>query len=114
MPHKTYQGRTGVVFNVSRRAVGVEINKQVRNRIEKKRVNVRVEHVRPSKCRLDFLARVKKIEDLKRAAKKENRKVDETEIKRFPGMPKAGFKVSAVAGDSEPRVLAPQAFDEML
>jgi large subunit ribosomal protein L21e len=58
MPHKTYHGRTGIVFNVSRRAVGVEINKQVRNRIIKKRINVRVEHVHPSKCRIDFLNRV--------------------------------------------------------
>lgn len=65
MTHKTYHGRTGIVFNVSRRAVGVEINKQVRNRIIKKRVNVRVEHVRQSKCRLDFLARVTKNEQVR-------------------------------------------------
>jgi large subunit ribosomal protein L21e len=27
MPHKFYQGRTGIVYNVSKRAVGVEVNK---------------------------------------------------------------------------------------
>ena len=29
MPHKVYHGRTGVVWNVTKRAVGVEVNKQV-------------------------------------------------------------------------------------
>ncbi|RWW70518.1 hypothetical protein BHE74_00021794 [Ensete ventricosum] len=30
MPHKFYHGRTGRVWNVTKRAIGVEINKQVR------------------------------------------------------------------------------------
>jgi large subunit ribosomal protein L21e len=30
MPHKVYHGRTGIVWNVTKRAVGVEVNKQVR------------------------------------------------------------------------------------
>ena len=29
MPFKFYQGRTGVVFNVNKRALGVTVNKQV-------------------------------------------------------------------------------------
>ena len=29
MPHKVYHGRTGVIWNVTKRAVGVEVNKQV-------------------------------------------------------------------------------------
>ena len=29
MPHKFYHGRTGRVWNVTKRAVGVEVNKQV-------------------------------------------------------------------------------------
>ena len=29
MPHKFYHGRTGVVWNVTKRAIGVEMNKQV-------------------------------------------------------------------------------------
>merc|ERR1712170_238386 len=28
MPHKSYHGKTGRVFNVSKRAVGVEVNKK--------------------------------------------------------------------------------------
>ena len=30
MPHKFYHGKTGKVFNVTKRAVGVIVNKQVR------------------------------------------------------------------------------------
>lgn len=30
MPHKFYHGRTGVVWNITKRAVGVEVNKEVR------------------------------------------------------------------------------------
>lgn len=29
MPHKFYHGRTGKVWNVTKRAIGVEVNKQV-------------------------------------------------------------------------------------
>ena len=36
MPHKFYHGRTGRVWNVTNRAVGVEVTKQVGNRIIKK------------------------------------------------------------------------------
>ena len=32
LPFKFYQGRTGVVFNVNKRAVGVTVNKQVNGR----------------------------------------------------------------------------------
>merc|ERR1712226_1623757 len=32
MPHKWYQGRTGVIWNISKRAVGVEVNKRVGHR----------------------------------------------------------------------------------
>ncbi len=69
MPHKYYHGRTGVVFNVAPRAVGVIIYKVVGNRYMEKRVNVRVEHVKHSKCRDDFLARVKQNSEKKKAAK---------------------------------------------
>src|SRR4051812_37100900 len=51
--------RTGIIYNVTKSAVGVIINKRVGNRYIEKRVNVRVEHVKHSKCREDFLRRVK-------------------------------------------------------
>lgn len=33
MPHKVYHGRTGKVWNVTKRAVGVVVNKQVTARM---------------------------------------------------------------------------------
>merc|ERR1719183_143762 len=58
MPHKYYHGKTGYVSNVTKRAVGVELNKKVGGRIMRKRIHVRVEHVRPSTSRSGFLKRV--------------------------------------------------------
>lgn len=61
--------RTGIVYNVTARAVGVIVYKVVGNRYMEKRVNLRVEHVKHSKCRDDFLNRVKKNAELKKEAK---------------------------------------------
>lgn len=115
MPHKFYHGRTGVVFNVTRRAIGVEVNKQVRNRIVKKRIHVRVEHVSPSKCRTDFLARVKENERLKAEAKKTGERVPQSKLMRIPVQPRKGYFLKAQAsGKSNPVVVTPEPFDEML
>ena len=94
MPHKFYHGRTGIVYNVAPHAVGVEVNKEVNGRIMKKRINVRVEHVNHSKCRVDFLNRVKQNELAKKEAKKTGVKV---QLKRLPAQPRAGRIVSAKA-----------------
>jgi len=72
MPHRFYHGKTGIVWNVSPRAIGVELNKRVGNRILKKRIHVRVEHVKKSKCREDFLKRVK-ANEVKRVAYKKRK-----------------------------------------
>merc|ERR1711879_219413 len=69
MPHKYYHGKTGRVFNVSKHAVGVIVNKRVGGRILPKRVSVRIEHIKHSTCRQDFLDRVKVNEKLKKEAK---------------------------------------------
>jgi hypothetical protein len=45
----------GRIFNVSRRAVGVVVNKRIKNRYLAKRINVRIEHIKHSTCRQDFL-----------------------------------------------------------
>ncbi|WP_411027492.1 hypothetical protein, partial [Salmonella sp. s54925] len=39
MPHKTYHGKTGRVFNVTKRGLGIIVNKQVKGRIFAKRIN---------------------------------------------------------------------------
>lgn len=55
--------RTGIIYNVTPSAVGVIVNKVVGNRYLEKRVNIRVEHIRHSKCRQEFLDRVKRNHD---------------------------------------------------
>merc|ERR1712071_115705 len=55
MPHKHYHGRTGIIFNVTKAAVGIRVNKFVNGRIIEKRIHVRVEHVRKSKCQKEIL-----------------------------------------------------------
>ena len=59
MPHKFYHGKTGKVFDVNQHAIGVIVNKQVRNRIIEKRLHIRVEHLKLSTCRQEFLNRIK-------------------------------------------------------
>ena len=89
MPHKSYHGKTGRVYNVTPHAVGVIVNKRIGNRYLAKRINVRIEHVKHSNCRLDFLTRVKQNEEKKRQAKEGNVKVN---LKRQPvGPRKAHF-----------------------
>merc|ERR1712121_489738 len=68
MPYKVYHGRTGRVFNVTQHAVGVVVNKQVRNQILPKRINIRIEHIKPSKSREGFLERRRTNDILKKQA----------------------------------------------
>lgn len=90
MPHKFYYGRTGRVFDVNKRGVGVIVNKRVRNYILPKRLHVRFEHLRKSRCKEDFIKRVKANDKAKTAAKKENKKIS---TKRIPVLPTGGHLV---------------------
>ncbi|VDM26069.1 unnamed protein product [Hydatigera taeniaeformis] len=90
MPHKSYHGKTGRVFNVTKHAVGVIVNKRVGNRIIAKRINVRIEHVRPSKCRLEFLKRVKENDEKRRLAKEQGVRYS---LKREPVGPRPAHLV---------------------
>ncbi|KAG2439537.1 hypothetical protein HXX76_004890 [Chlamydomonas incerta] len=91
MPHKWYQGKTGVVWNVTKRAIGVEVNKRVGHRIMKKRIHVRVEHIVPSRCREEFLTRRASNDAAKAAAKAKGEPVPKT--KRVPAGPRDGFEL---------------------
>ena len=91
MPFKFYHGRTGTVWNVTRRGIGVEVNKVHREKQRVKRVHVRVEHLRPSKSKLGHLQRVKDNEAKKAEAKKTGVKVPQSELKRQPKGPRVGF-----------------------
>ena len=106
MPHKYYHGRTGVVYNVTPAAVGVIVYKIVGNRYIEKRVNLRIEHIKHSKCRDDFLRRVRENSEKKRAAKQRGERVV---VKRHPIGPRPAHTV-AIA-DAPPVTLAPIAYD---
>ena len=92
MPHRFYHGRTGVIYNVTKGAVGVVVNKEVNGRIIKKRVNLRVEHVHHSKCRDELISRVKANEQIKNSRKANGVKPTDAPVvlKRSPVMPAAG------------------------
>ncbi|BGP58147.1 hypothetical protein JCM8202_006151 [Rhodotorula sphaerocarpa] len=106
MPHKYYHGRTGIVYNVTPSSVGVIVYKVVGNRYLEKRVNLRVEHVRHSKCRDDFLNRVKQ----NAAAKKEAKaKGEHVVLKRLPLAPREARTVST--SNNAPQTLTPIPYD---
>ena len=102
MPHKAYHGRTGRIYNVTAHGVGVIVNKRVRGRILPKRINVRIEHIKHSNCRLDFLKRVEENEAKKKDAKEKGTK---TNLKRQPTGPRPGHFVRTVK--NKPEVLQP-------
>ena len=103
MPHKSYHGKTGRVFNVSKHAVGVIVNKRVGGRILPKRVTVRIEHIKHSTCRQDFLDRVKANEKLKKEAKAAGKPAPD--CKRRAKAPLTAHVVTT--GGNEPQFLAP-------
>merc|ERR550514_1076314 len=49
MAYRFYHGRTGIVWNVTPHSVGVIINKQLGNRIRKKK-DSRPNRARPQEC----------------------------------------------------------------
>jgi large subunit ribosomal protein L21e len=98
MPFKNYHGKTGRVFNISPTSVGVIVNKRVNTRIVAKKIYVRIEHVSHSKCRQDFLNRVKENDRKKKEAKAQGTKLPFGALKRLPVQPRLGGLVSAKAG----------------
>ncbi|KAF2773849.1 hypothetical protein EJ03DRAFT_304432 [Teratosphaeria nubilosa] len=106
MPYKVYHGKTGVVYNVTKSAVGVILYRQVGNRYIEKRLNVRIEHVRHSRSREEFLVRVKENAAKKRKAKEEGVHMH---LKRQPAMPRESRTVSAK--DNKPETITPIPYD---
>merc|ERR1711879_262462 len=70
LPHYFHHGRTGRIFNLNKTSAGVVVNKRVRGRIVPKRMNVRIEHLRVSRCRTAFNERIKENDRLKHEARK--------------------------------------------
>ncbi|TXT13336.1 hypothetical protein VHUM_00703 [Vanrija humicola] len=106
MPHKYYHGKTGIVYNVAPRAVGVIAYKIVNGRYLEKRINVRVEHVKHSKCRQEFLDRVKSNAAKKREAKEKGEKVI---LKRLPAQPREARTISSK--NNVPQTLTAQPYE---
>ena len=104
MPYLAYQGRTGIVWNVTPRAVGVEVNKQIGGRIARKRIHVRIEHVQHSRCREDFLNRRKANDEAKAEAKKAGKTI--VTKRTIPG-PRDGFMLENVKTE----ILTPIPYD---
>jgi len=112
MPHKYYHGRTGIVFNVTKSAVGIRVNKFVNGRIIEKRIHVRIEHVRKSKCQAEILRRKKENEAAKEEARKTGVKV---ELKRTPELPKDGYFLVAPGGEGcEITTIQPLPFSDLV
>ena len=100
MPHKFYHGKTGTVFNVTRRAIGVVVNKTVREKQFAKRIHFRVEHVTKSNVKQKLLERIHANEKLKaeyRAAKAAGKKVAKPLLKRQPVQPTPAHFVRPVS-----------------
>jgi large subunit ribosomal protein L21e len=110
MPYKGYHGRTGIIFNVTKSAVGVRVNKLVNGRIIEKRIHVRIEHIRQSKCQKEILARKVENEALKDEARKTGVKVN---LKRSPKMPKEAYFVAS-PGDTEVTTIQPLPFSDLV
>lgn len=106
MPYKVYHGKTGVIYNVTKSAVGIIINKKVNHRYIEKRINVRIEHIKPSRSREDFLKRVKSNAEAKKKAQAEGVTV---QIKRSPALPREARTVSLT--DSPPETVTPLAYE---
>lgn len=92
MPHHFYHGRTGRIFNVAPRSLGVSILKQVRNRREEKRLNIRIEHLRKSDCRTKFLDVVRQNDALRTESNKTNKV--KLNLKRVPQLPQVAKTVA--------------------
>jgi large subunit ribosomal protein L21e len=104
MAHKVYHGKTGVVYNVTKSAVGVIVYKKVGNRYLEKRINVRLEHINHSRSREEFISRVKNNAKRRKEAKEQGETV---QLKRLPVAPRGSRTVEIKDVES----LAPQAYD---
>jgi len=104
MPHKVYHGKTGVVYNVTKSAVGIIIFKKVGHRYIEKRVNIRVEHIKHSRSRDEFLRRVKTNAAAKKEAKASGKTV---QLKRLPVEPRGARTIDAKSNKPETIVPVP-------
>jgi len=75
-----------------------------------KRIHVRIEHVRHSKCQKEILKRVVDNEKIKAEAAKTGVKVN---LKRSPKLPKAGYFLVS-PGETEVTTIQPLPFSDLV
>ena len=89
MPHKFYHGKTGIVWNVTPRGLGLIVNKVVGTKTLRKRICVRTEHVKLSRCREAFQKKIKAYTDFLKLKKAGKTEIVKTVSKRAGGIVKA-------------------------
>ncbi|ELW66634.1 60S ribosomal protein L21 [Tupaia chinensis] len=100
--HPCDYGKTGRVYNVTQHAVGIVINKQVKDKILARRMNVCIEHIKRSKIRDSFLKRVKENDQEKKETREKGTWV---QLKRQPAPPREAHWVRT--NGKEPELLEP-------
>ncbi|EGG19647.1 S60 ribosomal protein L21 [Cavenderia fasciculata] len=110
MPHKFYHGRTGRVWIVTPRAVGIVVNKRVGPRIIAKKIYIRVDHVKPNNARIVAAERRAAAKAEKKAAKAAGKPLPPKA--RFPALPTKAFFVNP--RDTEVETIAPLKYELLL
>merc|ERR1711981_1007854 len=111
MPFKHYHGRTGIVFDVTKNSVGVRVNKPVNGRVIEKRIHVRIEHIRPSKCQKEILARKVANEAAKTKARETGEWIN---LKRTPRLPKPAYFVPVTGNNGLVTTIQPLPFSDLV
>ncbi|KAK3807079.1 MAG: 60S ribosomal protein L21-A [Benniella sp.] len=106
MPHKFCHDCIGIAYNVTKSDVGIIVNEMVENRFIEKRVNIRMEHIKHSKCSDDLLRRVKENTDATLKAKSDGVKIN---LERQLVQPRSARHVSAKL--NTPITLTPIPYD---
>jgi large subunit ribosomal protein L21e len=108
MPFKHYHGRTGVVFNVTKRAIGVTVNKECNGRILKKQLHIATPHLKPSKCQAQILSRRVENEAIKKSVREG---APRQNLKRQNAQPKLGYSFKI---DAEPTTIQPLPYVDLV
>ncbi|EGR27886.1 hypothetical protein IMG5_187300 [Ichthyophthirius multifiliis] len=101
MPYKLYHGRTGRVFNVNPRSVGVIVHRKWNGRYIEKRINVKIEHIRPSNVRIALAKRYQENDKRKQEGNKSGKKIS---TKRQPEQPHEEVHVKGTVNFQHPKV----------
>ena len=120
MPHRIYHGKTGKVWDVSPRAVGVEVLKRVRGKYLRKRIHVRIEHVKKSHCRDELLARISANRAIRKAEAERNAELKKQgkaplaaqSLKRLPAAPLPAHTIKGA--DAKIETVAPLKYELLM